>query len=40
VITEETVYTCTGSPLPADIETIVNALFTLDFTEAYASKLL
>ncbi len=34
-ITEETVYKCTGSPLPRDIERIVNALFNEDFEAVF-----
>ncbi|CAL5221504.1 g3708 [Coccomyxa viridis] len=34
-ITEETVYKCTGSPLPKDIERIVNALFNEDFEAVF-----
>ena len=34
-ITEETVYKCTGSPLPRDIEQIVNALFNEDFQAVF-----
>ena len=34
-ITEETVYKCTGSSLPRDIERIVNALFNEDFEAVF-----
>ena len=38
-IGEEEVYLCTGSPLPADIETVVNAMLADEFLTAYNSKL-
>lgn len=34
-ISEDTVYKCTGSPLPKDIEQIVNALFNEDFEQVF-----
>ncbi|KAH9995557.1 P-loop containing nucleoside triphosphate hydrolase protein [Russula vinacea] len=34
-IGETEVYTCTGSPQPADIETIVNSMLTEEFTTSY-----
>ena len=34
MISEESVYTCTGSPLPRDIESIANSLFSNDYTES------
>jgi replication factor C subunit 3/5 len=36
-ITEETIYMTTGSPLPADIDLIVDWLFNSDFSDAYNS---
>ena len=35
VVSEDTVYKCTGSPLPKDIEAIVNALFNKNFEEVF-----
>ena len=35
VVSEDTVYKCTGSPLPKDIEAIVNALFNENFDEVF-----
>ena len=35
VVSEDTVYKCTGSPLPKDIEEIVNALFNEKFEEVF-----
>jgi replication factor C subunit 3/5 len=38
-VTGETeVYNCTGNPHPSDIETIVNSMFSDEFTTAYRSK--
>lgn len=34
-ISEDSVYKCTGSPLPKDIEKIVNALFNEDFETVF-----
>ncbi|KAJ3352711.1 hypothetical protein HDU91_005979 [Kappamyces sp. JEL0680] len=36
-INEDTIYMTTGSPLPADIDKIVDWLFTSEFSDAYAS---
>lgn len=38
--TETDVYACTGNPLPADIESIVNSMLGEDFTTSYESELL
>ena len=35
VVSEDTVYKCTGNPLPKDIEAIVNALFNENFEEVF-----
>ncbi len=35
VLSEETVYGCTGNPLPADIEQVLNWLLTEDFQEVF-----
>jgi len=35
---EAEIYNCTGSPHPADIETIVNSMLSDEFTTAYKSK--
>lgn len=35
-VSEESVYLCTGSPLPKDIEAIAQALFNEDFVDVYA----
>jgi replication factor C subunit 3/5 len=40
LITEESIYTCTGSPLPADIEQIAQWCFGSDFADAYSSTFL
>lgn len=38
-VTGETeIYNCTGNPHPSDIETIVNSMFSDEFTTAYQSK--
>ncbi len=37
VTNETAVYNCTGSPHPSDIETIINAMLSEEFTTAYAS---
>jgi replication factor C subunit 3/5 len=34
-IGESEVYTCTGSPLPADIETIINSMLADEFLTSY-----
>jgi replication factor C subunit 3/5 len=39
-VTEETVYTCVGAPLPGDINLIAQWLFNEHFDSAYSSKLL
>lgn len=36
---ETEVYNCTGSPEPADIETVVNSMITDEFTTSYQSTL-
>ncbi|KAJ3038300.1 hypothetical protein HDV00_000811 [Rhizophlyctis rosea] len=36
-VTEDAVYTCTGSPLPKDINRIASILFESDFSSAYTS---
>jgi replication factor C subunit 3/5 len=36
-VTEDAVYTCTGNPLPRDIEQIVTWVLEDDFTSAYQS---
>lgn len=35
---ETEVYDCTGTPQPADIATIVNSMFTDEFTTSYKSE--
>jgi len=35
-VSEESVYLCTGSPLPTDIEAVCQALFNEDFVDVYA----
>jgi hypothetical protein len=35
-VSEESVYLCTGSPLPTDIEAVAQALFNEDFVDVYA----
>jgi replication factor C subunit 3/5 len=37
---ETEIYNCTGSPHPADIETIVNSMLSDEFTTSYQSTLL
>ena len=37
-VTEETVYLCTGQPLPSDIAQIVEWMLNVDFSTAYSSK--
>ncbi len=39
-INQEIIYMTTGTPLPIDIEQIVNWLFTADFSAAYASRIM
>ncbi|KAH6561915.1 hypothetical protein BASA60_002674 [Batrachochytrium salamandrivorans] len=34
---EETIYSCTGSPLPADIDQIIAWLFNMDYTNSFQS---
>ena len=34
---EEEIYNCTGNPQPRDIETIVNSMFSDEFTTSYNS---
>lgn len=34
-VDEDTVYQCTGNPLPKDIEAIVQALFNEDFVDVF-----
>lgn len=34
------VYNCTGNPHPSDIATIVNSMFSDEFTTSYKSKLI
>ena len=38
VIGETEIYDCTGSPQPADIETVVNSMLSDDFTTSYKSE--
>lgn len=38
VIGETEIYDCTGSPQPADIETVVNSMLSDDFTTSYKSR--
>jgi len=35
VVTEESAYLCTGSPLPTDIEAVAQALFNEDFVDVF-----
>lgn len=37
-VTEETVYLCTGQPLPSDIAQIVEWMLNVDFSTAYTSE--
>ena len=38
LIGETEVYDCTGTPHPADVATIVNSMFSDEFTTSYKSK--
>jgi len=35
VVSEETVYACTGNPLPVDIQNIISWMLNLDYSNAY-----
>ncbi|TPX34857.1 hypothetical protein SmJEL517_g02582 [Synchytrium microbalum] len=37
VVSEDTVYTCTGAPLPKDIERIMGWMFDTEYSEVYAN---
>ncbi|TPX47045.1 hypothetical protein SeMB42_g03491 [Synchytrium endobioticum] len=37
IVSEETVYTCTGAPLPKDIERMLGWMFENDYSEAFAN---
>ena len=38
-VSEDTVYSCTGQPLPSDITLIVETMLSESFNEAYQSKI-